>query len=66
MYKTVQGDTWDLISWKNYGSEFYIDELMEANPRLMDYVIFPAGIEVVIPKIEQKTNSESLPPWKRG
>lgn len=66
MYKTVQGDTWDLISWKNYGSEFYIDELMEANPRLMNYVIFPAGIEVIIPKAAQKTNSENLPPWKRG
>lgn len=66
MYRTVQGDTWDLISWKNYGSEFYIDELMEANTRLTDYVIFPAGIEIVIPKLERKTNSENLPPWKRG
>lgn len=66
MYKTVQGDTWDLISWRNYGSEFYVDVLMKANPNLMDYVIFPSGIQVIIPVIKEKPNPENLPPWKRS
>lgn len=66
MYKTVQGDTWDLISWKNYGSEFYVDVLMKANPDLMDYVIFPSGVQVIIPEVKEKTGSENLPPWKRN
>ena len=30
-YTTVQGDTWDLISYKVYGSEKYIGNLMQAN-----------------------------------
>ena len=32
VYKTVSGDTWDLISYKLYGSEQYFHQLMRANP----------------------------------
>ena len=31
-YTTVQGDTWDLISFALYGTEKYVGELMESNP----------------------------------
>ncbi len=64
-YKTSQGDTWDLISWKSYGSEYYIDVLMQANSSLMDYVIFPSGIAVTVPDVETRTSTSDLPPWKR-
>ena len=32
MYKTVQGDTWDIISKKVYGTEKYMIRLMQENP----------------------------------
>ena len=46
-YLTVSGDTWDMIAYKVYKNEYYMDELMDANPKLLDYTIFPANILVV-------------------
>ena len=42
-YKTIQGDTWDMISKKVYGAEKHMDFLMENNLPLLDTFIFPAG-----------------------
>ena len=65
IYKTIQGDTWDLISFKLYrdlGGEGLCDKLISANTKYINYVIFPAGCELVIPDIEiPKVNT--LPPW---
>ena len=32
VYRTVSGDTWDLIAFKVYGDEIYYHELIRANP----------------------------------
>ena len=64
-YTTVQGDTWDVISYKVYGDEHYVDILLQANIAYMNMTILPANIELSIPDIEIKP-FESLPPWKRG
>lgn len=68
VYRTVSGDTWDLISYKVYGSEGYFHDLIRSNLRLIDIAIFDANIPVIIPKIadEENDNDERLPPWKRG
>ena len=50
-YRTVQGDTWDLIAKKQYGDEKKLDILMMNNFSLLNYVIFPAGILVDIPEL---------------
>ncbi len=64
MYKTTQGDTWDLISFRVYGSESFMDKLIKANPDHQDIVIFPAGIELITPVVDSQ-QSVNLPPWKR-
>ena len=68
VYRTVSGDTWDLISYKVYGSEGYFHDLIRSNLRLIDIAIFDANIPVIIPEItdEENDNDERLPPWKRG
>ena len=68
VYRTVSGDTWDLISYKVYGSEGYFHDLIRSNLRLIDIAIFDANIPVIIPEIadEENDNYERLPPWKRG
>ena len=68
VYRTVLGDTWDLISYKVYGSEGYFHDLIRSNLRLIDIAIFDANIPVIIPEIayEENDNDERLPPWKRG
>lgn len=66
-YITAQGDTWDLISFKQYGSEKYVDILIEANWPLREQVIFEAGSRVNVPAIDlQISENRNLPPWRRN
>ena len=64
-YTTVSGDTWDIVAYKVYGNEMYMDALIRANIEHKDTYIFPAGVTLTLPEIEL-TVSESLPPWKQG
>jgi len=64
-YRTVLGDTWDHISYKEYGDYSHIQDLISANKEHMETVMFSGGIELNIPETEAKT-STNLPPWKRG
>lgn len=63
-YRTIQGDTWDMIAKKVYGAERHLDCLMASNFDLLDYFIFPAGIVVKVPELPAKM-SEDLPSWRR-
>lgn len=65
---TIQGDTWDILSKRAYGSEIFMDELIKANFDNRKTVIFPAGVVINIPDIDTETiaNDTNLPPWKRA
>ncbi len=63
-YITIQGDTWDMIAKKVYGNEKCLDILMQSNFPLLDYLVFPAGIEVLIPD-KPPDRQENLPIWRR-
>lgn len=63
-YTTIQGDMWDIISYRVYGTEMYIDKLIKANPEHVKTVIFDAGIKLNVPDVEIPS-SDTLPPWKR-
>lgn len=63
-YKTVQGDTWDVIAYRELGSTNYTDQLMHANLEHVGTLLFPAGVMLRLPEIKEKT-SRDLPPWKR-
>lgn len=63
-YVTTQGDTWDVVSLKVYGTEKNMGELIMANPDYRDVVIFNAGAVLMVPVIT-KTAPNTLPPWKR-
>lgn len=63
-YTTKQGDTFDIIALQQYNDEFQASVLMQANPTHISTVIFPAGIILTIPDIEDEAAS-TLPPWKR-
>lgn len=64
-YVTVQGDMWDIIAKKTVGSEYYMTELIDANPEHRETVIFPANVRLVIPEASTPV-PKNLPPWKRG
>ena len=63
-YTTVQGDMWDLIAKRNYGTEKAMHVLLEANQQYSDIVVFGAGIVLNIPEYEAPT-PDTLPPWRR-
>ena len=63
-YTTIQGDTWDMISFKVYGTEIYMNKLIEANSLYREVVFFNANIEINVPNIDIY-ETPNLPPWKR-
>jgi phage tail protein X len=63
-YTTISGDTWDMISYKVYKLEYYINELMTANPKYIEIAIFNSGIKLTIPEITREPTVK-LPLWKR-
>lgn len=40
-YTTISGDTWDIVAYKAYGNEMYMDTLIKANLEHKDTYIFP-------------------------
>lgn len=63
-YIAKQGDTWDLISYNVYGSEYYVTELILANYDYTDVVIFDGGEVLQIPVLSTNDTS-TLAPWRR-
>ena len=63
-YTTIQGDAWDQIAYKVYGEERHMKFLMEANPALMDTLIFRSGVMLNVPDLQEE-QSASLPFWRR-
>ncbi|GLI57364.1 hypothetical protein PM10SUCC1_28780 [Propionigenium maris DSM 9537] len=63
IYTTLQGDMWDGISHKVYGSDRYSMELIKANIRYANVVKFSSGIDLICPDIP--STSEILPPWRQ-
>lgn len=64
-YRTIQGDTWDMIAKKVYGDEKYLDYLMAHNFSLLDYFVFPAGVTVNTPLLSSQTQQDDLPSWRK-
>lgn len=67
VYVTKQGDTWDLISDKVYGTGDYTHLILDENLSLSHIAFFSAGTEIIIPDIDSSTSTETsvnLPPWR--
>lgn len=62
-YTTIQGDTWDLIAYKLYGSEKYMKNLIEANWPLLEVLVFSSGTVINVPDIPEDSD-EDAPFWK--
>jgi len=62
-YTTIQGDTWDLISWKIYGDEKYMHYLIQYNIEYAEVLVFSAGTVLDIPDLPEEPD-EDLPFWR--
>ena len=66
-YQTIQGDMWDSIAKKVYGTEKAMELLMQANPKSLYTAVFGAGAILHLPQFveHEKKGTESVPPWRR-
>jgi len=64
-YTTIQGDTWDMLSFDIYGSEKLAYLLLQANPAYMEMLYLPAGLKLTIPQTPKGKSSQPMPPWER-
>ncbi len=71
MYTTIQGDTFDQIALKTYGSDLAVRDMMAAagtdDPELLIVWRFPYGVELPTPDLTPETSTvAALPVWRRG
>ena len=62
-YTTIQGETWDQIALKVYGSETHFHNLVQANHLHKETLFFESGLVLKVPPIEARRNVE-VPRWK--
>lgn len=65
-YRTVSGDTFDLIAYKELGSCKYTERLINANRTHVSTVIFKAGVVLTLPTITEEAKASKLPPWRKS
>jgi phage tail protein X len=63
MYKTKQGECWDEVAKKVYGSEKYTGYLMQNNLPLLNIAVFSAGTVVNTPDLP--ADETDIPIWRR-
>lgn len=61
-YRTKKGDTWDMLSLLFYGNEYFMLDLVKANPEHRKTIIFEEGIILKVPVIENE-EAEDVPDW---
>lgn len=62
VYITQQGDTFDSITRIFLGDEYLLVDLVEANQKYRKMIVFPEGVELVLPEVEIEEDSET-PDW---
>ena len=63
-YITQSGDSFDSIAFKFFGDYRFTEDLMKANPELLNVFIFSAGTEIFIPEVSREAKTKT-PPWKK-
>lgn len=67
-YTSVSGQTWDQIAYEVYGNEYYCDKLMDENRDKLEYFVFPDGIVLKLPSLEDMVSITPVvtdyPAWR--
>lgn len=62
VFKTISGDTWDVIAKEVYGSESYTSFLMSNNQEHLENFIFPDGVLLTIEDLPK--DESTMPDWR--
>ena len=63
MLRTMQGDTFEEASYREYGTTAYAEALMNANRALIETQEFEAGVELNEPEIDRSVKVVKAP-WQ--
>lgn len=66
-YIASHGETFDSIAFAVYGNEAHAVELLQANPKLDDLMVFKGGEMVLLPEIVNEDKGDYVPqvaPWR--
>jgi len=50
-YQTTGGDTWDLISFRLFNNEYFMDQLIAANLTYVNTEVFDQNVIIQIPQV---------------
>ena len=65
-YITKDGDRWDSISYKFYDNPNLYEEIIKANPTVLNDPVIESGIKLKIPVLDtSQTIQFELTPWKK-
>lgn len=59
------GETWDMVAHREMGDEYYMQDLMDANPAYHGIVIFEGNEILNIPDVSEQDFSLQAP-WRRN
>ena len=59
----IQGDTWDMIAYRLFGNEAYMEEMMMENLPYIDTLVFSSGTVLSVPEL-QEGQDEGVPFWR--
>ena len=62
-YTTIQGDTWDMIAYRLFGNEAYMEEMMMEDLPYIDTLVFSSGTVLSVPEL-QEGQDEGVPFWR--
>lgn len=62
IYNPKQGETWDEVSYKVYGTDEYMHILLRDNLSLSHLLTFTGNENIVVPDIPEE-ELEVVPPW---
>ncbi len=65
-YRTLQGDTFDMVAYRVWGREHMAHHIIAANPDYADVAVFGPGVTLTIPDVTPATPMADLPPWYTG
>ena len=64
IYRTQDGDRWDLIAWAQYGDPMLYPIICYANPGVSPVAILAGGIDLKVPILEETVEEHAAwAPW---
>ena len=68
VHVTSDGERWDTLAWRYYGSVTEVERIIAANPHMSITPVLQGGVRIFIPVVRsaELEHNVNLPPWCGG